>query len=123
MITQSYGLLNSVTLNKVLAKVRELGKELDVRPVASIHDANYFYIRNDIEVLHWFNALYIEMLEDYDLPELQHPVVKLTGDLELYSPTWAHSSSIPVYDDIADTLAACKRHTEKHSPTKTGEPQ
>ncbi len=67
----------------------------DIRPIAPIHDANYFLIREDIAVLEWFNNTYIKCIQWQELPEIQHPVVKLGGNLEVYFPSWAKKTVIP----------------------------
>lgn len=67
----------------------------DVRPIAPIHDAQYFLIREDIDTLTWFNRELVRCMQWQELPELQHPVVKLGGDLEVYFPSWANKTSIP----------------------------
>lgn len=67
----------------------------DVRPIAHIHDAQYFLIREDIAVLEWFNNELVRCMQWQELEEIKHPTVKLGGDLEVYYPTWANKTSIP----------------------------
>lgn len=67
----------------------------DVRPIAPIHDAQYFLVRENIDTLTWFNRELVRCMQWQELPELQHSVVKLGGDLEVYFPSWANKTSIP----------------------------
>jgi hypothetical protein len=47
-----------------------------------------------------------------DLPELQHPVLKLGGTLMVYSPDWSTELEIPngaTYGQIGDILNRIKK--------------
>ena len=67
---------------------------MDIKPIAQIHDSLYFLVRDTYECVKWFNDNLIECMEWQDLPELQHPIVKLGGAVEIYHPTWADTLSL-----------------------------
>ena len=79
---QSWCLLNSRSANEVMEKVWNSPYKTDILPVAQIHDALYFFIKDDLDVLTWFNKVLIEAMEWQDHPAIYHPEVKLGGDLE-----------------------------------------
>lgn len=92
---QSWCLLNSRSANEVMGKVWNSPYKTDILPVAQIHDALYFFIKDDLDVLTWFNKVLIEAMEWQDHPAIYHPEVKLGGDLELFIPDWSHGIEIP----------------------------
>ena len=92
---QSWCLLNSRSANEVMEKVWNSPYKTDILPVAQIHDALYFFIKDDLDVLTWFNKVLIEAMEWQDHPAIYHPEVKLGGDLELFIPDWSHGIEIP----------------------------
>ena len=97
---QSYGLLNSRAGNAFMRKVRASEYRLDIRPCAQIHDAQYYLVRDDINILKWVNDNLIKEIEWQDLPEIQHDQVKLGGTLSVFYPSWDSEISIPNYSDI-----------------------
>ena len=92
---QSWCLLNSRSTNEVMEKVWNSKYRYDILPVAQIHDASYFFIKDDIDVLIWFNKVLIKAMEWQEDPAIAHDTVKLGGDLELFIPDWAHGTEIP----------------------------
>jgi len=91
---QSYCMLTTRALAAVMKRVWSSKWRLDVKPCMTIHDALYFLLRNDIELLCWFNELLIEEMAWQELPEIKHPQIRLTAELEVY-PDWAHPIEIP----------------------------
>jgi len=67
----------------------------DIKPIAQIHDSQYYLIRESIDVLQWVNTNLIECMSWQELPEIMHDTVKLTASLELYYPTMANKIVIP----------------------------
>jgi DNA polymerase-1 len=92
---QSYGLLNSHTANLFMQRVWESDYRTQVLPCAHIHDAQYYLIRNDLSLLKWVNDNLIECMEWNELPEIQHPEVKLGAELDVFYPTWADPITLP----------------------------
>ena len=92
---QSYGLLNNRAAIEFRERVMASPFRLDIKPIAHIHDAQYFLFRKNSKVLHWVNTNLIECMQWQDLPDIIHPTVKLGGQLEIYFPSWAQSAEIP----------------------------
>ena len=106
---QSYCLLNNRALTEFMHKVRDSKYRLDIRPCAAIHDANYFLIRDDIEIVKWVNDNLIEAMEWQELPDIKHDKVKLGGELDLFFKDWSTSITLPNYLSEEGIRA----HTEK----------
>jgi len=92
---QSYGLLNNRAANEFMEKVRKSKYRLDIKPVALIHDAIYILIRDDVEIVEWANRELIKSMQWQELPEIQHPTVKLGAALDIYWPNWAYATTLP----------------------------
>jgi DNA polymerase-1 len=92
---QSYGLLNNRAAVEFRERLLASPYKYDVKIIALIHDAIYLLIRNHIDVVHWVNENLPDCMAWQNLPELQHPVVKLGGDLDLFYPSWAVSYTLP----------------------------
>ena len=92
---QSWCLLNCRAANEVMQKVWNSPYKTDILPVAQIHDALYFFVKDDLDVLVWFNKVLIEAMEWQEDPIIAHDEVKLGGDLEIFWPDWSHGIEIP----------------------------
>ena len=92
---QSYGLLNSRAGIEFQQRVLNSPYAMHIKPTAQIHDSMYFIIKNTYGCLKWFNDNLIECMEWQGLPEIQHPVVKLGGNVELYYPNWNDKITLP----------------------------
>ena len=95
MLGQSYGMLNNRAAIDLQNRLFNSPYIYDIKPVAHIHDAQYFLVKQDIGALHWLNENLIECMEWQDLPELKHPTIKLGGDLMIYAPDWSHHTKVP----------------------------
>lgn len=104
---QSYGLLNNRAAVDFMKKVWASKYRLDIKPVALIHDAIYILIRNDIEVVEWANRELINSMRWQELPEIQHPTVKLGAALDLFYPDWAHPTTLPNDADAVAIYNTC----------------
>ena len=92
---QSYGLLNNRAATAFMKKVWASEFRYDVLPVALIHDAIYLLIRDDIRVVEWVNRNLIQEMRWQELPEIQHPTVKLGAALDLFYPNWSNPITLP----------------------------
>ena len=92
---QSYGLLNSRAGIEFNQKVRESEHRLNIRPIAQIHDAQYFMIKDDLDTLLWANKELVKAVSWQDDPNIYHPTVKLGGEFSIFFPDWAHECVIP----------------------------
>lgn len=109
---QSYCMLNSRAAMAFMRKVRLSPYRLRIRLCAQIHDAMYFLVDNDIEVIHWLNEHLVQEVRWQELPEIQHPTVKLGGEVSIFYPTWAQECVIPNGADRDTILQRAKEHIE-----------
>lgn len=114
---QSYGLLNNRAAVAFMQKVWASKYREDIKPVALIHDAIYLVIRDCVEVVDWVNRELIKAMEWQELPEIQHPTVKLGAALDIFWPSWATATTLPNGADQATILALCKE-TKKEVTVK-----
>ena len=96
---QSWGMLNNRAAMAFLKKVRASKYRLDIRHCAQIHDANYWLIRDDPEILLWMNKHLVDEVKWQNHPDIWHDDVKLGGDLSVFFPSWAHELTLPNYLD------------------------
>jgi DNA polymerase-1 len=92
---QSWCLLTNRAGNEFNSKVRESPYRLDILPVAQIHDAQYFLIRNTPDVVLWANENLVKAVQWQDDPAIYHDQVKLGGEFSVFYPDWAHELVIP----------------------------
>ncbi|AIU44305.1 DNA polymerase [Delftia phage RG-2014] len=92
---QGWCLLNNRACSEFMDKVRESQYRLDIRPCNHIHDAQYYLIREDMDVLHFVNKHLVEAVNWNDHPDIYHPEVGLGGEVSLFFPTWANEIEIP----------------------------
>lgn len=109
---QSYGLLNTRAGIDFLSQVRRSKWAHEIKPCAHIHDAQYYLVRNDADLLAWVNDHLVKAVQWQDLPELRHDQVKLGGELSVFYPTWAHELAIPNGADVDQILSLAKEHEE-----------
>lgn len=91
---QSYGLLTNRAMNAIMEKVWNSQYRTDILPIAMIHDAVYFIVRDDVRVIEWLNNNLIKEMQWQELPELEHPNVKLGAELDLF-PSWNKPITLP----------------------------
>lgn len=92
---QSWCLLNNRAGIEFMSKVRKSEYRLSIRPCAHIHDAQYFLIRDDIDVVHYTNTHLVQAVKWQEHPAITHPDVHLGGDLSLFYPSWAKEIELP----------------------------
>lgn len=92
---QSYGLLNNRAAIAFMEKVYNSPWKYDIHPIAFIHDAIYLLIKDNIECLKWVNDNLIEEMAWQELPELQHPQVKLEAELDVFYNGWHQDITLP----------------------------
>lgn len=104
---QSYGLLNTRAANEFMQKVWASRYRYDVLPCAQIHDAQYYLVRDDVNVVEWVNSELIASMRWQELPEIQHDLVKLGGEMDLFWPDWAHPITLPNDADQSTIRKMC----------------
>lgn len=110
---QSWGLLNNRAAIEFQQRLLASPYRLQVLPVAHIHDAQYFLVKDDIEVVEWVNKNLVECMQWQDHPEIYHPEVKLGGELAIYYPNWATEYKIPNHATQAKIRLACQPKEKK----------
>ncbi len=106
---QSYGLLNNRAGIDLQDRTLNSDYRYDILPVAHIHDAQYFIVRDDIEVVEWLNINLVDCMNWQELPEIQHSTVTLGGELSLFYPSWKEEIVIPNGADGASIKATIKK--------------
>lgn len=110
---QSWCLLNSRASVEFLRKVRKSKYRLLIRPIAHIHDAQYFIIPDDLEVLMFVNEHLVKAVQWQDHPAIWHDQVKLGGELSIFWPSWAHECEIPNHANENRILECIDKHVTK----------
>ena len=110
---QAYGMLNNRAGIEFQKLTLASKYALDIKPIAHIHDSQYFLVREDSATLAWLNTNLIKCMQWQELPEIQHPVVKLGGDLEIYFPSWKDKVVIPNNATESEIVRICREHSEK----------
>ena len=110
---QSYGLLNNRAAVEFMQKVWASPYRLDIKPVALIHDAIYVLIRDDVRVVEWANRELIKSMQWQELPEIQHPTVKLGAALDVFYNGWHQPITLPNNADQETILKVCREAKEE----------
>lgn len=105
---QSYGLLNNRAAVDFMQKVWKSKYRFDILPVALIHDAIYILIKDNAETVEWANRELILSMQWQELPEIQHPTVKLGAALDIFWPSWAKATTLPNNADIETIINTCR---------------
>lgn len=105
---QSYGLLNNRAAIEFRQRVLASPYKRDILPVAHIHDAQYFLVRDDLDIVQWVNENLVACMQWQELPEIQHPQVHLGGEICLFHPSWANEYKIPNHTTAEQIRLACQ---------------
>ena len=111
---QSYGLLNNRACNEFMAKVWASPYRYDVIPIAMIHDSIYLLIRDRVDIVAWVNEELPKSMSWQELPEIQHPDVKLSAELDVHYKGWHQPITLPNHATIREILEICKREGQKY---------
>ena len=111
-LMQSYGLLNSRAGIEFNEKVRNSKYWNSIRPIAQIHDAQYFLIKDDIETILWANENLVKACEWQEDPLIYDDIVKLGGNLSIFYPDWAHELELPNKLDEDTLLSLVQSYKE-----------
>jgi|TARA_R110000823_G_scaffold280662_5_gene398850 DNA polymerase-1 len=103
---QSYGLLNNRAANEFMDKVHASEYRYSILPIAHIHDAQYYMVKADLDLVHWLNINLVDSMSWQDLPELEHDLVKLGATLEIYYPNMGKKTTIVNNASKAEILHA-----------------
>lgn len=92
---QSWCLLNNRAGSEFMGRVRREKHRHAIRPIAHIHDAQYYMVREDLEVLSYTNKHLVKAVQWQDHPDIWHDQVKLGGELSVFWPSWEKEITIP----------------------------
>lgn len=92
---QSFCCLTNRAAIEFNGEVRKSQYKYDIKPVAHIHDAQYFLIKDDINTLLWANEHLVKAVSWQDDPVIYHPQVHLGGEFSIFWPNWSKEISIP----------------------------
>lgn len=115
---QGWGVLNDRAMNEVMRQVDELGLSNDVLPVARIHDACYYMVRNNVDTLLKLNELCVKEANWNEHPDIYHPEVGLGGNLEIYYPDWSNPLELPNECTEEQLYELVQQHKDKLNGSK-----
>lgn len=110
---QSYGLLNNRAACDFMERVYASKFRYDIHPCALIHDAIYAIGLNTAECVEFINTNLVDAMSWQELPELEHPTVKIGAAVDLFYPSWATSITLPLAANQDEIRELCKAHKEK----------
>lgn len=105
---QSWGLLNNRAGIELQERTLMSDYRYQIMPVAHIHDAQYFIVKDDLDVVHWLNDNIAECMAWQDHPDIYHPEVKLGGELGIFYPDWSNEVTLPNFASPQEILTICK---------------
>lgn len=118
---QSYGLLNGRASVELMRKVRNHPKmRMCIKQCAHIHDAQYFYVKDDLEAIEWLNHELPKAMRWQDLPELKHDRITLPAELDIFYPTWADGFQLENDMTQAEIAEVCRAIAQKRKESKNG---
>ncbi len=112
---QSWCMLNNRAGVEFNRKIRASKHRHDIRPCSHIHDAQYFIIRNDPEVVLWVNEHLVAAANWNHDPLIYHPDIPLGGELSIFFPSWAEEMVVPNGADRAELERVCLNHAKKYN--------
>ena len=96
-----------------MAIVRKGIHRLDIKPCAQIHDAGYFLIKDNVEVLLYTNKHLSKAVSWQEDPLIQNEFIGMSGKLDVYWPNWNHGMTIPNDASVKDITILTRKHREK----------
>ena len=119
---QSYGLLNSRSGNEFMELVRnDPEKRLLIKPSMQIHDAQYYYVKDDIDLMKWVNDEIPRCMSWQELEPIKDPEIPLPAEVDIQYPTWKDVMTIPNGASKQEIIDICiqeaKERNEKEAAT------
>lgn len=111
---QSYGLLNNRAAIAFMNRVWASEFKYDIFLVALVHDAVYAIMRDNVRVVEWVNRVLIEEMAWQELPEIQHPQVKLGAELDIFYKGWHQPITLPNNANAQQIKQYCKEEAMKY---------
>ena len=114
---QGWGLLNDRAMNAVMNQVDNSKWRGVVQPCAKVHDCCYYLVRNNAELLTWFNELVVKESLWQDHPEIYHPEVGLGGKLAVFYPNWSTPLTLPEECSQEEVVSLVQQHIGNNNET------
>ena len=111
---QSYGLLNNRAAIAFMNRVWASEFKYDIFLVALVHDAVYVIMRDNVRVVEWVNKILIKEMAWQELPEIQHPQVKLGAELDIFYKGWHQPITLPNNANAQQIKQYCKEEAMKY---------
>lgn len=92
---QSWCMLNNRAASEFMSMVRAGEHRLNIKPCAHIHDAQYYLIKDDMKTLMYVNTHLSQAVRWQDDPLIENEYIDMSGQLEIFHPTWCHGFDIP----------------------------
>lgn len=112
---QSWGLLNTraaIEVANELEKPENQWLRDNIRPVAHIHDAQYYIVTANDSVITRFNQILQKAVNWNKHPDIYHPEVGLGGNLSLFIDSWADELELPVQFNTEQLMELINKHME-----------
>lgn len=110
---QSWCMLNNRAASEFMALVRSGEHRLTIKPCAHIHDAQYYLIKDDMPTLMYVNKHLSQAVRWQDDPLIANEHIDMSGQLEIFYPTWCHGFDIPNQVDEEGIKCEIAKHLEK----------
>lgn len=111
---QSWCLLNTRASIEFLRHARSSQYAELIRPCAHIHDAQYFLIPEDMDVLCFVEEHLTKAVAWQDHPDIAHPTVKLSGEVGVFYPDWSTEMTIPRGSSPEKIKELAAEHIERY---------
>lgn len=111
---QSWCMLTSRNANDMDRRIKRDKMEHNVKLCMLIHDALYYYVKKDLKVIKYVNDNLVDCFEWQDHPEIYHDMVKLSGTMSIFYPTWNEEIKIPKRSNILEISEAIKEGMNKY---------
>jgi DNA polymerase-1 len=110
---QSWCMLTNRAAQAFMKKVRKSKYRLQIRIAAFIHDALYFIVADNPEVVLWVNEHLREEVRWQEHPAIAHDEVKLDGIFTLFYPNWANEFDLPYKANLETMNEAIRKKLEE----------
>ena len=93
-VTQSWGMLLNRSVIATNKRIEEAGHHCDILPINMIHDAAYFLVKDDPEIIKFLNDVLIEEMEWNNHPLIKSKDVPMQAQLEI-GKSWDKLKELP----------------------------
>ena len=114
-IGQSYGMLNNRAMIDFMERVWNSPYIYDIMPIAPIHDASYYIVKDDVGAVKFVNDNLIDAMQWQEDPAIAHDRVKIGAELDICYDSWATPVTIPNYASVEDILNKCDEYLTKRN--------